>query len=134
MNEKYVQLLPILFAFVILAFSFAPLFHYLNLPHQGTEFPLIHNNIEDYHLYLQFMRQALDGRWMFISRYTTENFPARFVYFPYLLLGKIAAYTRFDLTIVYNASRLLFGIAFIAFIYVFVQSFMRSIRKRESDW
>src|SRR4030042_4077404 len=117
---------PIVFSSLILLLSFSPLFYYLSLPHPGTVFPLVHNNIEDYHLYLQFMRQAYDGRWLFISRYTTENFPERFAYFPYLILGKFAAISRLDLTIVYHLARIVFGIAFIVLIYFFARYFLRS--------
>ncbi len=104
-------------AFSILFLSFLPLFYFLKITPPNTVFPLIHNHPQDYHLYLQFMRQALDGRWLFIDRFTPEVFPARFVYLIYLLLGKFAAVTRLDLPLIYTLSRLIFGAIFIILIY-----------------
>ncbi|MCJ7740652.1 hypothetical protein MUP32_05070 [Candidatus Microgenomates bacterium] len=104
-------------SFSILLLSFLPLFYFLKITPPNTVFPLIHNHPQDYHCYLQFMRQALDGRWFFIDRYTPENFPARFVYLVYLLLGKVAAVTGLDLPLIYTLSRLIFGAVFLILIY-----------------
>ena len=104
-------------SFSILLLSFLPLFYFLKITPPNTVFPLIHNHPQDYHLYLQFMRQALDGRWLFIDRFTPEVFPARFVYLVYLLLGKLGAVTGLDLPLIYTLSRLIFGAVFLILIY-----------------
>lgn len=106
-----------LFSFIILLLSFSPLIYNIYITPPGTYFPLIHNHLLDYHLYLHYMRQAYEGSWLIVSRYTPEDFPARFAYPVYLFLGKFARLTSLSLPITYTLSRLAGGILLLGLIY-----------------
>lgn len=110
-----------LLTLIVFFISFYYLFYYTSIAPAGTVFPLIHNHNFDYNFYLSLIRQSLEGRWLFITRFSPEVFPPRFVYFTFLLLGKAAQITHLDLTHVYLLSRLVFGITFIYLIYLLIR-------------
>jgi len=78
-------------------------------PHSYTFTGMIYNP-DDPYVYLSWMRQAVDGRWLFRNLFTLE--PQRGLYFHvlFLFLGKIAGVTHTPLTVVYHLSRVVLGI------------------------
>ena len=125
--EKGIVVFLTLLVFII---SFYYLFYYSSIAPAGTVFPLIHNHNFDYNFYLSLMRQSMEGRWLFITRFSPEVFPPRFVYFTFLLLGKVAQITHLDLTHMYLLSRLVLGIIFISLIYLLIRLTVSKSKER----
>lgn len=93
---------------------------------------------DDGYSYLAKMRLGARGDWLFTLRYTAEPHDGALLFFPYILLGKLAAlFVASDspalptaLALTFHAARLVFGTALILVSYRFVAEFLRGPASR----
>ncbi|MDP1722131.1 MAG: hypothetical protein Q8L37_02885 [Candidatus Gottesmanbacteria bacterium] len=97
----------------------------------GTVYPLVHNFVEDYYIYLDIMRQGWDGWWVATSRMTPEIYPRMVVSIFLLTLGHIARLLDISLPIAYTGARIFGGLALMVLVYQLIRkTFPQSIIKR----
>lgn len=79
---------------------------------------------EDFYYYLDQFYQGAHGNWLTENRFSIDRFPATFIYFPHILLGKIGGFFGFESFQSYNYFGLLFKFLFILFAYFVVQLYI----------
>lgn len=108
MFKKYfISTILILLATIV---SILPDIYHLLITPLETTFPLIHNYPEDYFGYISYMREGFEGKWLFISRFTPEQFRPTLVYTFYNFLGFMSRISHISLPWMYFLSRIILGI------------------------
>jgi len=80
-------------------------------------------DVRDINTYLAEMQHGARGEWLLHLPFTSEDHPRALVHPLYLLLGKIAAVTRWSVLTVYHGARLAFGLGALLVIYRFIAQF-----------
>ncbi len=105
-----IRFAPLIFILLALSFSLAPDIYRIASAPSNTNYPLIHNNLQDYYYYLSLMRQGYEGNFFLTSRMTPEHFPPVFAQTFFALLGYISKITSISLPMTYFLSRIFLGI------------------------
>ena len=79
--------------------------------------------IEDGNSYLAKMNLGANGAWRFHLFYTSEPHQGAYVYLYYLLLGKIAHFSRLSFILVYHLARIVCGVFLLVSVYRFAAFF-----------
>jgi hypothetical protein len=77
------------------------------------------SNPDEHNVYMSWMRQAADGKFLFLDLFTTEPQRAGFFHIFFLALGLAARLTHLPLPIVYHAARVACGWLLLWAVYVF---------------
>jgi len=88
----------------------------------------------DQNAFLAWMRQSMDGHFLFKEQFTTEPHRRAFVRPLWLVLGKIASTFRAPPVMVYHLARLLAGFLLLLTIYRFVSLFFKSRYLRKTGF
>jgi len=97
----------------------------------GHVYQPIHNNLIDYAVYINFIKQGLDGNTKLINRFTTEPHVGTVPSFFFLglgLLGKAVGIT--DPNLMYHVSRVGLGILFALTSYWFIRRYVKGKAER----
>lgn len=95
---------------LILALSFLQTLTDIAATPAGTTFPFVHNWVEDYYVYLMYLRQGWEGASLATSWMTPEQAAPQLVNTGYLLAGKLARVLGVGLGEMYTLGRLSGGI------------------------
>ena len=79
--------------------------------------------VEDGNSYLAKMNLGANGAWRFHLFYTSEPHQGAYVYLYYLLLGKIAHFSRLSFILVYHLARIVCGVFLLVSVYRFAAFF-----------
>ncbi|KKS88112.1 MAG: hypothetical protein UV63_C0042G0002 [Microgenomates group bacterium GW2011_GWC1_43_11] len=93
----------------------------------GRVYIPIHNNLYDYALYVNYIRQGLDGQSVLFDRFTTEEHQGTLANPFYLVLGRIWRITGIrDAHIVYLITRILLGLVWTLIVYGYIRRSIQS--------
>lgn len=87
-------------------------------------------NLEDYRTYLAKMWIGYRGGWLYTSTFTTQEHPGVAFFLFYILLGHMARLLGVSLPFIYQAARMVAGVALIVQVYRFAAAFL----PRPSRW
>lgn len=125
-GSKSKKIKEILIVFIISSITFffvSPRYfsQYFFRPDYPHVFIGMSHYFEDFYYYLDQFEQGIEGNWLTVNRFTSENFPPTLVYFTHILLGRIGG--GFGLTSYqsYNFFGLLFKFLFIFGSYFFIK-------------
>jgi hypothetical protein len=76
-------------------------------------------NVDDHMVYAAWMRQAMDGRFLFDNRFTTDAQPGLTIHLYFLVVGWVAKIT--GIAFAANLARLAFSFLFVLLLYRFVR-------------
>lgn len=85
---------------------------------------------DDEYGYWHYLLQAKEGKWLFESYHILEAHPAIFTHLPYLIGGKVAGLTGWSISLVYNLSRIVYGLGLLLSLYFFISYFLADFRFR----
>jgi len=74
-------------------------------------------------VYLSYMEQARQGKWLFKNLYTTEPQTAKLFSPLWLILGKLAYLTNLPNTLIFHFFRIIFAFCFLFLIYNFLKNY-----------
>lgn len=115
-EQSFVRIL----AFVSAAFAGLPdFFNWLTKLGTGQSYLGIQYNLDDHMVYAAWMRQAMDGRFLFDNRFTTDPQPGLTVHLYFLVLGWAAKITGIPLAM--SLARIGFSAAFVFLLYRLVR-------------
>jgi len=116
-----ITLLPYLFGYSLLGLH----------PARGW-FSWLGYNLDDGCVYYAWMRQAADGQIFQRNLFTTEPQSGRQVNLFFLLLGNIARFTHLSLPVVWQAARLILGVAFLRAVWWLLELLLNEARARRA--
>src|SRR5690242_14703306 len=93
-ERSFVRILAIVAATI----AALPTFANWLLRQSGTTYLGVQYNVDDHMVYAAWMRQAMDGRFLFDNRFTTDQQPGLTVHLYFLILGWIAKLLGIALT------------------------------------
>jgi len=89
------------------------------------------SNPDEHNVYMGWMRQAMEGRWLFKDPFTTESQPgAGFFNVFFLALGWVARALHVEPIWPYHGARLIFGFLLLVTAYVFAARYCRTVLAR----
>jgi hypothetical protein len=97
----------------------------------GRRFMWFGYNLDDSCNYLSWMRQAAEGSYRALNLFTTDTQHGMALNPLFLILGRIAGWTHLPLTAVYHGSRLLFGLALLRLVWIFIVLTVADARARK---
>lgn len=122
MNKKELAIV-IIISLVTLTLALSPLIYgHLNTP-KGSVLGGIGR--DDEYVYVHYLKQAKEGKWLFHNLYTQEKHTPIFSLLPLLLLGKLARLTDSDIFLVYNLGRVIYDLFFLLISYFFIAFFIK---------
>jgi len=134
--KKIEYLIVLVLSLFVLIISFYPIYYRLKATpidrfYVGTTF-----YTADYAGYVSTIKQGINGNFWYEDKFTTEkSFPKTFLYFPYLVLGRIAGFLGISAIAMYHLSRFVFGLFYLFAIYflikqIFAQENLANLLKR----
>jgi len=119
------------FAAIVMAATCLPYLHALAVAPPHARFMGFIYNVQDNNVYMGWMREAINGRWLFKDPFTTEPQPGRgFFNVFFLALGLAARGLHVEPIWPYHAARLIFGFLALLTTYVFAARFCESVPAR----
>jgi hypothetical protein len=100
----------------------------------GHVFTGILVNPADGNSYFAKLREGWAGAWAFTLPYTADPGPGAFIFTYFLALGHVARWLNISLDVVYQAARMLGGLALLLTAWAFVGHFAPSRRARAAMW
>lgn len=85
---------------------------------------------DDYAVYVSYIKQGQEGRWTTVDKFTSELHPSSLIHEEYLLWGKLTGFLGIQPVLAYHLSRLIFGLVFLALIYLLL---LKVFRKPEES-
>ncbi len=94
------------------------------------EFMSVLRDTEGGNMYFMWLRQAEDGKFLFDSLYTPEQFPAKYILLEWWLLGSLARVTGLSQTAVFHVGRVLSVVAFMFSLYFLIVQCLDTLFRR----
>jgi len=119
------------FAAIVMAATCLPYLFGIGVTPLGSRYMGFLSNPDEHNVYMGWMRQAMEGRWLFKDPFTTEPQPGPgFLNVFFLALGLVARGLRVEPVWPYHAARLVFGFLVLLTAYVFAARFCESVLAR----
>jgi hypothetical protein len=118
------------FAALVMAATCLPYLYGIAITPPGLRYMGFLGNPDESNVYMGWMRQAMEGHWLFRDPFTTEPQPGRFLNVFFLALGLVARALHVEPIWSYHAARLVFGFLLLLTGYVFAARFCRSLLAR----
>ncbi len=118
--------LVVVFAALIMALTAAPYIWAVNRAEPDQQFQGFIWGVDDGNVYLQWIRQASEGRTFLRNQYTIEPQDPHFFNVFLLALGRVTAWTGQPPAVIFHAARLLGGIVLLTTIYLLAAFLSRS--------
>ena len=115
-EQTFVRILAVVAAALA---ALPDIFNWLTRLGSGKTYLGIQYNLDDHMVYAAWMRQAMDGRFLFDNRFTTDPQPGLTVHIYYLLLGWVAKIVGISLAM--SLARIALSAAFVFLLYRLVR-------------
>jgi len=109
-----------LFFSVIVLLSMFQLFQYLLETPKGFHFFFVHNSPSDYYYYLTFIRQGMEGKFLAVSRYTSEHIQGQPLFLFFTCIGFFGGVVGLEPAMIYTLFRFGCSVLFLLSIYFFI--------------
>lgn len=93
----------------ILGLNLTPLIVDVRHAPEGRNFPLIHNNVQDYFFYQSLMNEGSQGKWLTSDPFTSEPHQPSIIFSYFVWLGKLSKLLGVSNALTYHLSRFIFG-------------------------
>ncbi len=120
------------FSVLVMMATFLPYLYAVGITPPDRKYQWLLYNPDEPNVHLAWMRQACDGKVLFIDPFTTEPQKATFFHGLFLLLGNAARLLNLPLVAVYHSFRFVAGVLLLHAIYWLTATFFRSVKIRRT--
>lgn len=121
---------PAVFAAVVMALTCLPYLYGLLIRPPGAYYSGLLTNPDEHNVYLAYMKQAVEGRWLLLDPFTSEPQSGRVLNVFFLKLGLLCRVTGLPLPIMYHLARVVCGWMLLLAVYCLAAQALPEIRYR----
>jgi len=121
---------PLAIAVLIMALTCLPYFFGWFITPPGYQYGGSLYNTPDQNVYLAYMRQAHDGKFIFTDQFTTEPQRPWFFHVLFLKMGIVSRLSGLSLILTYHLARIISGILLLLALYLLAARFLESVWAR----